>query len=212
MTEQLLRWASTAAFLTVAGYCVARLVAAARVPAEYRGHHRAVDVAHVLMGVGMAAMASPVGGPLPMAAWQTVFLLMTVWFVGSWVAERRGERSGPVGWHGGGLHHAVAAVAMVYMLTAMPHGGHHRSAPWLAGWTDGGVAGMALPLVGWVLAGYFLVTATLFVVRTRWRTPVLSGSAPLPARLPALLTAPRVMASCQAAMALGNGYLLLAML
>jgi len=210
MTELLLRWASTAAFLAVAGYCVARLVAAARVPAEYRGHHRAVDVAHVLMGVGMAAMASPVGGPLPVAAWQTVFLLMTAWFVGSWVWERRGRRADSVGWHGGGLHHAVAAVAMVYMLTAMPHGGggHHRSAPWLDGWTGGG---MALPVVGWALAAYFLATATLFVVRTNWRTQVLAGPA-RPAGLPALLTAPRVTATCQAAMALGNGYLLLAML
>ncbi len=202
----LLRWTSTVAFLAVAGYCVARLVAAARAPAEYRGCHRAVDVAHVLMGVGMAAMASPVGGPLPMAAWQTVFLLMTAWFVGSWVQERRSGSAGwHGGWHGGGLHHAVAAVAMVYMLTAMPHGDGHRSAPWLDGWAG---TGMALPLVGWVLAAYFLTSATVLVVRTGWPAPALAG----PAGLPAVLVAPRVTATCQAAMALGNGYLLLAML
>ena len=62
-------WLGTAAFLAVAGYRVARLVAAARSPRTYPGCHRAVDVAHVLMAVGMAEMVSPVGGPLPMAAW-----------------------------------------------------------------------------------------------------------------------------------------------
>src|ERR1044072_2221055 len=84
-----LRWSATAAFLTIAGYCVARLAAAHRAPGGYPGRHRAVDLAHVLTGVGMAAMASPVGGPLPPAGWQTVFLFLAVWFAGSWWAFRR---------------------------------------------------------------------------------------------------------------------------
>lgn len=82
--EAWLRWVATAAFLAVAGYCVARLAAAPRAPAGYPGRHRAVDIAHVLMGIGMAAMASPVGGPLPMAGWQAIFLIMAAWFAGSW--------------------------------------------------------------------------------------------------------------------------------
>src|SRR5262245_27519185 len=40
------RWTSAAAFLAVAGYGVARLVAAHRAPAGYPGRHRVVDVAH----------------------------------------------------------------------------------------------------------------------------------------------------------------------
>jgi hypothetical protein len=201
-TEVWLRWAGTAAFLAVAGYCVARLAAAHRAPAGYPGRHRAVDVAHVLMGVGMAVMASPVGGPLPPAAWQTVFLLVAAWFAGSWWRQRRaGSPTGDeLGWHGTGLHHVVAALAMLYMLAAMPHAGHDSI--WLAGHLE---PGLALPAVGWALVAYFGGSAVLLVARTNWRP------APRPAT-PTILRAPRVTATCQATMALGNGYLLLAML
>jgi hypothetical protein len=195
-----LRWTCTAAFLAVAGYCVARLVAAARAPADYQGCHRAVDVAHVLMGVGMAAMVSPVGGPLPMAAWQTVYLLMTGWFVGAWW-RARGTTVWHGGWHSGGLHHALAAVAMFYLLTAMPHSGH-QSAPWL----DEMGTGLAFPLVGWVLAVYFVGAAAVLV--SRWRAPALAG----PAGLPAVLSGTRATATCEVTMALGTGYMMVAML
>ena len=195
-----LRWAGTAAFLAVAGYCVARLVAAARAPSTYRGCHRAVDVAHVLMALCMAAMTSPVGGPLPMAAWQTVFLLMTGWFVGAWW-RARGTDTWHGGWHGSDLHHALAAVAMLYMLLAMPHGGGHQMAPWLDG--DFG-AGMALPAVGWALVVYFLAWAVMLATRSR----VSAG----PDGLATVLTAPGAMVACQVTMAAGTGGMLVAML
>ena len=197
-----LSWLGTAAFVAVAGYCVARLVAAARAPETYPGCHRAIDVAHVLMAAGMATMLSPVGGPLPMAAWQTVFLLMTAWFTGSWWRSRgtSGDRWHG-GWHGNGLHHALASAAMLYMLTAMPHSGH-TGAPWLSGGLDG-MTGMALPVVGWALAAYFLASA---VVLVRWRSP--AG----PAGLPAVITAPAAMTACQTTMAAGTGAMLVAML
>ena len=111
-------------------------------PARYPGCHRAVDTAHVLMAVGMAAMASPVGGPLPVAGWQAIFLLMTGWFVGSWWLER-GVVAPPGGWHGGGLHHAAAGAAMLYMLSAGSHSMEHLSAPWM----PGHVPGLAWPVV-----------------------------------------------------------------
>jgi len=195
-------WLGTAAFVAVAGYCVARLVATARAPETYPGCHRAVDVAHVLMAAGMATMLSPVGGPLPMAAWQTVFLLMTAWFAGSWWRSR-GTSSDRWhgGWHGNGLHHALASAAMLYMLTAMPHSGH-TGAPWLSGGLDG-MTEMALPVVGWVLAAYFLASA---VVLVRWRSP--AG----PDGLPAVITAPAAMTACQTTMAAGTGAMLVAML
>ena len=200
--RSLLGWVATTAFLAVAAYCVARLVAAARTPERYRGCHRVVDLAHVLMAVGMAAMVSPVGGPLPMAAWQTVFLVMTVWFVGAWWRARDTE-PWHGGWHGGELHHALAAAAMLYMLTAMPHAGH-PSAPWLDGGFDGGFGtGMALPVVGWVLAAYFLASAAVLV---RWRSP--AG----PEGLPTLLTASSPMTACQTTMAAGTSAMLVAML
>jgi hypothetical protein len=197
-----LGWLGTAVFVAVAGYCVARLVAAARTPEAYPGRHRAVDVAHVLMAVGMAAMLSPVGGPLPMAAWQTVFLLLTAWFAGSWWQSRGADDRWHGGWHGNGLHHALGAAAMLYMLTAMPHSGH-AGAPWLAGGLGPDMTGLALPVVGWVLAAYFLASA---VVLVRWRSP--AG----PDGLPALITAPGAMTACQTTMAAGTGVMLVAML
>jgi Domain of unknown function (DUF5134) len=206
-TDVWLRWTGTAAFLAVAGYCVARLAAAHRAPAGYPGRHRAVDVAHVLMGVGMAAMASPVGGPLPPAAWQAVFLLLAAWFAGSWWQQRRAgapARDG-MGWHGTGLHHAVAALAMLYMLAAMPHAGHDPSM-WLAGHLEPGLAPGAAPAVlGWALVAYFGGSAVVLVARTDWRPAPGPGT-------PTILRTPRITATCQATMALGNGYLLLAML
>src|ERR1041384_7803457 len=63
-----LRWLLTGAFLAVAAYCVVRLGGA---NAGYPGCARAVDLAHVLMGIGMAVMVSPIGGPLPHAGWET---------------------------------------------------------------------------------------------------------------------------------------------
>lgn len=198
-----LGWVGTAAFVAVAGYCVARLVVAAKAPESYPGRHRAVDVAHVLMAVGMAAMSSPVGGPLPTAAWQTVFLLLTVWFAGTWWQARgTAHNAWHGGWHGNGLHHALGAAAMLYMLMAMPHAGH-SGAPWMPGGLGPEMAGMALPGVGWVLAAYFLTSA---VVLVRWRSP--AG----PDGLPALITAQAAMTACQTTMAAGTGVMLIAML
>jgi hypothetical protein len=145
-----LRWLLAGAFLAVAGYCVARLVRADR---RYPGCARSVDLAHVLMGVGMAVMVSPAGGPVPHAGWQTVFLLLTLWFAGTWVVDR--GRPVPH-WHGSALHHAIAAVAMLYMLTAAPHEGMAMGQPWTSGHSMGA---LALPLVGWGLAAYLLVHA-----------------------------------------------------
>lgn len=193
-----LRWVLAAAFLAVAGYCVVRLVAAHRVPANYRGCHRALDVAHLVMGVGMAVMVSPVGGPLPAAGWQTLFLLIAAWFLGSaWHRWRTGTPVEPIGWHGGGLHHAVAALAMLYMLTAMPGDGHHMSLAWMASMPrpDMGV-------LGWLFAAYFAGYAVLLWPRAVRPAPAGGG-------IPAVLSAPRITAGCQLIMALGTAYLIL---
>lgn len=189
-----LRWLLAAAFLAVAGYCVVRLVAAHRVPASYRGCHRAVDVAHLVMGLGMAVMCSPVGGPLPAAGWQTAFVLVAAWFLGvSWYRRRTGVATAPIGWHGGTLHHVAAAVAMIYMLGGMPDA-HHRSVAWMAGMpAHGGV-------LGWVFAAYFAGYAVVLVINAR----VVTASEP---PIPAILLAPRITVACQLIMALGTGYL-----
>ncbi|MFC7618154.1 DUF5134 domain-containing protein [Actinokineospora soli] len=145
-------WLGAAVFAALGGYGVARLVAAASRPG-YPGAHRAVDVAHVLMGAGMAVMLSPVGGPLPMAAWQTAFLLVAAWFVGAWAHGLRHPVE-PVGWHGSGLHHALGAVAMLYMLLAVPH-------PPSAWGPHTGQA--AAPLLGWALVALLAVSSVPLV-------------------------------------------------
>jgi hypothetical protein len=190
-----LRWALAAAFLAVAGYCVVRLVAAHRAPGSYRGCHRALDVAHLVMGLGMAVMCSPVGGPVPAAGWETAFVLIAAWFLGTSVHRwRTGAVAEPIGWHGGALHHAAAAIAMIYMLSAMPDG-HHASMAWMGGMpAHGGV-------LGWVFAAYFAGYAVVLLFRTR-----LAPAADVP--IPTILLAPRITAGCQLIMSLGTGYLL----
>lgn len=191
-----LRWLLTAALLAVAGYCVARLAAAHRVPGGYPGGHRALDVAHLIMALGMAVMVSPVGGPLPAAAWQTAYLLIAAWFLGSTWRSRNGVHPEPPGWHGGGLHHAAAAFAMLYMIIAMPGDARHLAAPWLAvHHPDPGPA-------GWILSAYFALSAVVLGRR------VLR---PVPARpaLPAVLAAPRLAAGCQVAMAVSMSYMVM---
>jgi hypothetical protein len=63
---------------------------------------------------------------------------------------------------------------------------------------------LALPLVAWLFAGYFVVHAT--DIGRRAVRPVAAGDT----RLPAILLAPRLTASCQVFMALGAGYMLIA--
>ena len=195
-----LRWTLTLLFVAVAAYCVSRLALARHVPALYRGCHRATDVGHGMMCAGMAVMCSPVGGPVPVAGWQTAFLVSTSWFAGSWFRRRRTATEG-IGWHGGGLHHAVAGLAMLYMLTAMPSGeGHHMMAqPWVPAMHE---SNLALPVVAWAFAVYFVVHATVIGVG------LLRPAMPSDNRLPAILTAPRLTVACQVFMALGMSYML----
>jgi hypothetical protein len=190
-----LGWLCVAVFLAVAGYCVLRLVVADRVRG-YPGCHRALDTAHLVMALGMAAMCSPVGGPVPVAGWQTVFLLMAAWFAGAaWRARRTGVRVEPLGWHGGGLHHAAAALGMLYMLSVMPHGAHEMSDAWMGAHPSGGG-----PALGWVVVAYFGGSAVLLGRH-------LARAAVPPGGWPAVLAGRRVATACQLAMALGMGYL-----
>ncbi|HVK23255.1 MAG TPA: DUF5134 domain-containing protein [Actinokineospora sp.] len=165
MTPAWLGWPLTVAFLGVAAHAVTRL----------SGHDqraRTVAAADALMAVGMAVMCSPVGGPLPMAGWQTLFVLFTAWFAA------RGD-----------VDYAVAGLAMLYMLTAVPHSPHAMAAAW-----SPRMAGeAALPLLGWVFVAYFAVQA----VRV----------------LPHLASVDRrVTAGCRGVMALGSGGLIVALL
>jgi hypothetical protein len=46
------------------------------------------ELSHAAMGVGMAAMFSPLGNPVPGAVWTVVFALGIVWFGGAVTGRR----------------------------------------------------------------------------------------------------------------------------
>jgi hypothetical protein len=153
-----IRWLLTVAFLVAAGYHVRRLATAGRreaVDPANPDRERAVDMAHVVMSIGMAVMSSPVGGPLSPASWLTLFCLLGA------CAAVRWRRSGDA------PHLALASVAMVYMLAAGDHSAMEMSGPWAIH-----TPGLALPIIAWVLAGYFVLYA-VYTARRPARTPRL---------------------------------------
>jgi uncharacterized protein DUF5134 len=94
---------------------------------------RLAAATHTLMGLGMAAMFSPWGDPVPPPVGAVVFAALALWF------GARLLREVPAG---GAAHLVVAPAAMAAMYLSHGHGGHHA----------GGVALAAL----WLgLAGYF---------------------------------------------------------
>jgi len=127
-------WPWTVLFAAVCAHSVVRLRAAAA--------RRACDGAEMLMSAGMAAMASPVGGPIPRAGWEAMFLLITG---GAAAASVRGHDRPQ--W----TQMAVSAAAMGYVLVAgaMPlspiDGAHHGH--------------RVVSTMDWLLAGYFAVVA-----------------------------------------------------
>ena len=167
------RWLIAASSLILAGYWITRLVAA-----RQRGEpYRTLEVGQAVTCLGMAAMSSPLGGPLAAASWQTVFLLLAAWFL---ISDRDHAH----------LHRALSALAMLYMISAAPHGDHFAGEPWLAGTHTGGAA---LPLLGVLAAGYFAFTAAGCTLR--------------------LTIGPRTgTVACELVMAAGTSYLLIDML
>ena len=135
-------WILTAGFAALALPCVLRLVSldyASLGPAMRHG-----DLAELLLVVAMVAMLSPVGGPIPAAGWQAVLALTAGWFAWAWWRARTCG------------HHAISALAMLYMVTAMPHAGAAHG-PWLNMSTMD--ARLAFPVVAVVAAGYFVLDA-----------------------------------------------------
>jgi hypothetical protein len=97
--------------LAVAVHCGARLVQASRAAAR----PDVTDGADVLMALGLAAMLSPLGDPIPPTAGVVVFGVVAAWsLVG---AVGAGEPGRLVAW----VWHAVGGAAMVLMF-AMPVG------------------------------------------------------------------------------------------
>lgn len=174
-----LGWLLTAVFAALALPCVRRLV---RLDYPSRGVRNG-DLADLLLLLAMVAMLSPVGGPIPMAGWQALLVLTAAWFGVAWW-RGRGSAHPPCG------HHAVSALAMLYMLSAMPGTGH---GPWL---TMSTMDLKAWPLVALAAGAYFVFDAA--------RTGVVAvRTAPAPAGVGS-------RAFCRTVMGAGMGYLLFA--
>jgi hypothetical protein len=79
---------------------------------------RSAAATHALMGLGMAAMFSPWGDPVPPLPAAGVFAAVAVWF------GARLLRGAPTG-AGGAAHLVLAPAAMAAMYLSHAHGSHH---------------------------------------------------------------------------------------
>jgi hypothetical protein len=159
-----LSWVLTGIFLILTLPCVLRLV---RLDYVRLGQATRIgDVAELLLVLAMVAMLSPIGGPIPAAGWEAVFLVAGSWFLFSWWRGRHAP--GHASPHGQCAHHALSAMAMLYMISAMPHGGTTHG-PWLTMSTMDTAGPLAWPAVAVVAVAYFAVDATrsgVLAVRT----------------------------------------------
>ena len=110
--------AFAAIMIVVAVVSAARLAAAAYALRWGLTVDSDADVAHVLMAIAMAGMLTASLHTLPNVAWEVVFALVSVWFIGRVAREERGRglRGWAVSCHS---PHLVHSVAMVYMFAAM---------------------------------------------------------------------------------------------
>jgi Domain of unknown function (DUF5134) len=160
----LMQWLFTMVFLGVALICAVRAwIGTGRGgirPGARGGFGRDVDVAHTVMGLGMAAMFSPWGDPVAVPVWATAFGAVGVWFAVRFVRARRAQAGDAVAaGHSAGdghgrawlRHHVLEAPAMVFMALAMSTGHSSASASTSALSASPGrarTAGDAAPMAG----------------------------------------------------------------
>ncbi|MFI1202326.1 DUF5134 domain-containing protein [Streptomyces sp. NPDC020883] len=211
-TPPLVGWLLVVLCVATAGYCLSRMRTgppAQRVTARGEG----------LMALGMAAMALPASAVAP-PAWSPWLYTAVFGAVALWALVRR---------H---LHHAVGALAMVYMALAMVGMGGMHDAPGTSaahGASAAGTSGMAgmtgmpgasgaahaapagVPLLTGLLLAYYAVYVLTAGVRlapsgTAAAAGPAAGGAPGESAGP-----PVVLHACQVAMGLGMLAMLLAL-
>lgn len=173
-----------------------------------RRRDTAVELSHAAMGLGMAAMFSPLGDPLPRPLWTAVFVLCAAWFTAAVL------RSGSLA--GEGPHHVVGSGAMLFMLAA-GHAAPADGGPAHAGHAAHG-AGAAATLglasvAALVLTAYFAWHALQCVERCRRPGPAdatapRAGGAVVLAWSP---SAPRIAAGAHLVMSVAMAVMLLGM-
>jgi hypothetical protein len=151
------------------------------------------EASHAAMGVGTAAMVSPLGDAVPLLVWTTVFAGCAAWF--TILLLRRREPAA--------RHHVVGSAAMLFMIGAGAHGEH--------GAPPGGI-GLG-SVVAIVLAGYFSWHALgcLERVATLSRPGLVVGSGGGVALRPAAAAADRTAAGAHVVLAVVMSVMLLGM-
>jgi hypothetical protein len=185
-------WLLTGTFLLLAFPCLMRLVRFEHGAAVYAT--RNADLAELLLTLAMMAMVSPIGGPIPAAGWETMLGGAATWFLVAWFRSR-------AGWslvdHRHDGHYGLSALAMLYMISAMPHNGAVHG-PWFSMSTVDGPSRVILPIAV-VVIGYFVVDAVrsgVLVARGRGKQSTGYASRFL----------------CRSVMGLGMGYMFIAVL
>ena len=194
------------ACLVVAAFHVLRLL---RLP---RGG-AADEATDAAMGLGMAAMLSPLGDPVPAAVWIGVFVLCGAWFA---AAALRSD-GGPA--RADAVHHVLGSGAMLFMVLAHDSGGaevdgEHAGHLVHGGGSDGGHG--LWSMIAIVLAGYFAWRVLQIVshpIRSGESTAaraVVDGSVATRSRV-RLLVDPRAVAAAHVITAVAMTVMLLSM-
>jgi hypothetical protein len=176
-------------------------------PAGATPGDRIGEVSHAVMALGMAAMFSPLGNPLPAPVWTVTYLLCGAWFAA--VALRTPAPGGDA------THHVVGSAAMLFML--IQHDPAAAGAPAAAGHAAHGGGGGGLGLVSLaaiLLAGYFAWHALRCTDRLRAGTSVVAeaGGVAIARRVrPVSVRSSQVVALAHVVMAVAMTVMLLAM-
>ena len=193
-----------AVMLSVAAYCVSRLISAWP---RGRATERDVDTVHGAEGVAMAGMLVPSLGLLPGVMWKVAFAAAAGWFASRAIRARRrhGARTPPPGHY---LPHLMESGAMLYMLAAVPAA---RAAGAMAAGMGGpgGGFGAGAFVFALFLLGHAVWTADrLTALRAPAPGPPVTG---LPVTGPPPL-APRLAGCRQIAVSITMAYMLITML
>lgn len=183
-------------------YCLVRLVRRTASRAE-----RELDASEALKGLGMAAMAVPLGlgQQVPPAVWVVLFGVAAVWSLGVGLFPAGPASQGHRGHH---LYHGVGHLAMVYMAVVM---GADAAMPGMAGMASPTVAA-GVPLITGALLVFFGGYAVLAGARLIAAPAFAGGGAPGRGSVATrLLGAPELPQACRMVLGLGMFTMLLSM-
>lgn len=171
-----------AVMIVVAAYSAGRLLASWR---WSRPTHADTDLTHILMGVAMAGMLVSAINPIPTAVWESVFVVVALWFI--WRCYGFTARHGLNGRDEDHVHHlshyvthVVMALAMLYMYLAAPPAAESSAGD---GMGMSGATGTTADFVGLPLLFLFVLLASAVWELDgagRWSPSWTEASKPVP--------------------------------